>query len=128
MLLPYDEKLKVFSDPAARSKLNELAHGPDNPMPMLANWSNKTIFDVVAPENEQYRGRMVGEIAKEQGRDPWDVLCDIVIADEMLTSFGTVPPVESDDDWKARLEVWRDSRAVIGASDAGAHLDLLASF
>src|SRR5207247_2513782 len=35
---------------------------------------------------------------------------------------------ESDADWKARVEIWRDGRAVIGASDAGAHLDLLASF
>ena len=27
-------------------------------------------------------------------------------------------------DWEARVEIWRDPRAVIGASDAGAHLDL----
>jgi N-acyl-D-aspartate/D-glutamate deacylase len=50
------------------------------------------------------------------------------VADELNTSFGTPVPVETLDDWKARLEVWRDSRAVIGASDAGAHFDLLASF
>ena len=31
-------------------------------------------------------------------------------------------------DWEARVAVWRDGRAVIGASDAGAHLDLLATF
>ena len=31
-------------------------------------------------------------------------------------------------DWKARLEIWRDSRAVIGASDAGAHLDMTMFF
>ena len=56
------------------------------------------------------------------------MLCDIALADELNTSFGTVPAVDSDDDWKARIEVWRDRRALIGASDAGAHLDLLASF
>ena len=50
------------------------------------------------------------------------------MADELNTSFGTVQRVETDDDWKARVEIWRDGRAVIGASDAGAHLDLLASF
>ena len=47
------------------------------------------IFDVVAPENEQYRGRRVGDIADEQGRDAWDVLAEIAIADELNTSFGT---------------------------------------
>jgi N-acyl-D-aspartate/D-glutamate deacylase len=51
-----------------------------------------------------------------------------VVADELNTSFGTIPLPESDEDWAARLEIWRDHRAVIGASDAGAHLDLLASF
>jgi N-acyl-D-aspartate/D-glutamate deacylase len=50
------------------------------------------------------------------------------LADDLLTSFGRRSPADSADDWKARLEVWRDPRAVIGASDAGAHLDMLASF
>jgi N-acyl-D-aspartate/D-glutamate deacylase len=128
MLLPPDEKLAVFRDPAARARLNELAQSPANPLLAVANWGNKVIFDVVAPENEQYRGRLVADIAAEQGRDPWDVLCDIAVADELHTSFGSLPMPESDDDWKARLAIWRDRRTVIGASDAGAHLDLLASF
>jgi N-acyl-D-aspartate/D-glutamate deacylase len=94
----------------------------------FAHWSSKRIFDVVADENAPYAGRTVGEIATEQGRDPWDVLCDIAVADELRTSFGNDAPTDSDDDWKARIEVWRDPRAVIGASDAGAHLDMFASF
>jgi N-acyl-D-aspartate/D-glutamate deacylase len=128
MLLPADEKLAIFKDPAGRARLNELAQSPTNPLKALANWGNKVIFDVVAPENQQYRGMLVQDIADDQGRDPWDVLCDIAVADELHTSFGSVPMPESDDDWKARIQVWRDHRAVIGASDAGAHLDLLASF
>ena len=128
MLLPRAEKLELFKDVAARRKLNELAQQETNPMRGLANWSNKTIYDVVADENKQYVGRTVGEIAAEQGRDGWDVLCDIAVADEMLTSFGSPAAPETDDDWRARVEIWRDPRAVIGASDAGAHLDLLASF
>lgn len=128
MLLPRAEKLALFRDKVARDRLNAVAQSPGNPMAALTNWSTKMIYDVVAPENEQYKGRTVGDIAAEQGRDPWDTLVDIVLADDLLTSFGTVLVPESDDDWKARLEFWRDKRAVIGASDAGAHLDLLASF
>ncbi|MCU1373914.1 MAG: Aminoacylase [Actinomycetia bacterium] len=128
MLLPRDEKLALFRDKAARDALNDKAQAPGNPMGTLCNWSTKVIYDVVAPENKQYEGRTVGEIAAEQGRDPWDTLVDIVLADELLTSFGTEAVPASDDDWKARVGFWRDSRAVIGASDAGAHLDLLASF
>ena len=128
MLLPRAEKLQLFKDVSARRRLNELARAQNNPLRGLANWSNKTVYDVVADENQQYVGRTLGEIAAEQGRDEWDVLCDIAVADEMLTSFGSPAAPETDDDWRARVEVWRDSRAVIGASDAGAHLDLLASF
>jgi N-acyl-D-aspartate/D-glutamate deacylase len=128
MLLPRDEKLQLFRDKAARDALNAKAQSPDNPLRMVANWDNKIIFDVVAPENQQYRGRTVGEIAADEGRDAWDVLCDIAVADELNTSFGSPSPPETDADWKARVSVWRDRRAVIGASDAGAHFDLLASF
>jgi len=123
-----DEKLALFADKSARDALNAKAQSPDNPLRMLADWGAKIIFDVVAPENEQYRGQTVAAIAAAEGRDAWDVLCDIAVADELNTSFGTPTPVETVDDWKARLEVWRDPRAVIGASDAGAHFDLLASF
>jgi N-acyl-D-aspartate/D-glutamate deacylase len=128
MLLPRSEKLALFRDPAARERLNRQAQDPANPLPQVANWSTKVIFDVVAEENKPYVGRTVGEIASEQGRDPWDVLCDIVLADELLTSFGSIPPPDSDEDWKVRCELMTDRRAVVGASDAGAHLDLLASF
>jgi N-acyl-D-aspartate/D-glutamate deacylase len=128
MLLPRAEKLALFNDRAALDRLNDIAQEPTNPLKMLCDWSTKMIYDVVAPQNQQYRGRLVADIAAEQGRSAWDALVDIVLADELLTSFGPVVVAESDDDWKARLEFWRDSRAVIGASDAGAHLDLLASF
>jgi N-acyl-D-aspartate/D-glutamate deacylase len=128
MGLPLDEKLKLFQDDDAVAKLDEQSQSDKNPLRMMANWGNLKIHDVVAPENDQYRGRMIGEIAEEEGRSAWDVLVSIARADELNTSFGTVPAPETDDDWKARIQVWRDRRALIGASDAGAHLDLLASF
>jgi len=128
MLLPLDQKLAVFRDPEARARLNRLAQDPSNPLPQISNWGQLMIYDVLAPENEGYRGRLVGDIAADLGRDPWDVLCAIAVADELGTSFGTVPVVDSDDDWKARIEIWRDRRALVGASDAGAHLDLFATF
>jgi N-acyl-D-aspartate/D-glutamate deacylase len=38
-----------------------------------------------------------------------------------------VPP-PTDDDWKARKRIWEDPRAMVGASDSGAHLDMIAAF
>jgi N-acyl-D-aspartate/D-glutamate deacylase len=128
MLLPRADKLPCFRDPAMRARLDAFAQAPENPIRRLADWSTKVIFDVVASENREFVGRTVGGIAAEQRREPWDVLCDIALADDLQTSFGTPAPVDGDDDWRARLEIWRDRRAVVGASDAGAHLDLQATF
>ncbi|HWW46002.1 MAG TPA: amidohydrolase family protein, partial [Acidimicrobiia bacterium] len=114
MLLPRDEKLKLLSDPAARKELDEFTKRPDNTMRMVSDWSTKVIFDVVNPDNEQYRGRMIGDIAREEGREPFDVLCDIAVADELRTSFGTLPPSDTKEDWQARIELARDRRTVIG--------------
>ncbi len=127
MFASTQDKIALLSDADSRRQLDELAQQP-GPLRGLANWPTKVIYDTVAPENEQYRGQLVSDIAEAQGKSAWDALCDIVVADELLTSFGTPAAVESDADWKARVEVMRDSRAVVGASDAGAHLDFLASF
>ena len=123
MLLPKEDKLRVLADPAERRRLNELAQG-DHPLRALAHWERKVVFHSPAPENEGCAGRTVGEIATERGQDPWDALCDIALADDLETSFGNPATSEPDADWEARVEIWRDPRAVIGASDAGAHLDL----
>ena len=123
MLLPKEEKLQVLADPAERRRLNDLAQG-DHPLRSLAHWARKVVFHSPAPENEGCAGRTIGEIAEERGQDPWDALCDMALADDLETSFGNPAMPEPTADWEARVEIWRDPRAVVGASDAGAHLDL----
>jgi N-acyl-D-aspartate/D-glutamate deacylase len=66
----------------------------------------------------------VGEAAERKGLSAWDTLCEIAVADELNTGFALVPRADTVDDWRARAQVWRDRRAVVGGSDAGAHLDM----
>jgi N-acyl-D-aspartate/D-glutamate deacylase len=70
----------------------------------------------------------VKDVAKERGQDPFDCLVDISILDGLRTIMQ--PPLTGNDDasWQLRRDVWRDPRAVVGASDAGAHLDMLSTF
>ena len=126
MLLPKEEKLQVLADPAERRRLNDLAQG-DHPLRPLAHWARKVVFHSPSPANEGCTGRTIGEIAEERGQDPWDTLCDMALSDDLGTSFGNPAMPEPTADWEARVEIWRDPRAVIGASDAGAHLDLFLS-
>jgi N-acyl-D-aspartate/D-glutamate deacylase len=78
-----------------------------------------------APENADADGRSVGEVAKARGVSPFDALLDIVIADELRTGITRDMPDDTAEDWTTRSEVWRHPHAVVGASDAGAHLDMM---
>ncbi len=126
MLLSPAEKIAIFGDPVERARLGEIA-AQRHPMRRFTYWEKMTIFHTVAPENASYLGRNIGEIAAELGKSPWDTLVDIALADGLETSFGHPSVDEPVADWEARVQVWRDPRAVIGASDAGAHLDMFFS-
>src|SRR5262249_46932816 len=59
------------------------------------------------------------------GKEPFDALLDIVVADGLRTGLSPVMPADTDEVWANRLAVWRHPAAVIGGSDAGAHLDMM---
>ncbi len=47
-----------------------------------------------------------------------------MVADRLRT--GLRPPIpESEEDWALRAQTWQDPRAIVGGSDAGAHLDTM---
>ena len=48
---------------------------------------------------------------------------DIAANDELKTVLWPMPTDNDPDSWALRKEVWEDDRAMIGGSDAGAHLD-----
>jgi N-acyl-D-aspartate/D-glutamate deacylase len=126
MHLPVPERLVALADPQVRRRLAEGAASKEAGMLRgLAQWDRLVIIETFAPENADATGRRVGEVAAARGGEPFDTLLDIVIADELRT--GLSPPLTGDDaaDWRARAEVWHHPGAVIGGSDAGAHLDMM---
>ena len=129
MALPLDEKMKALADPVERKRLAEGASSPEAGMLRgLANWKNMTIVETFAPENKEVMGRTVGDVAAERNQDPFDCILDIALLDDLRTIIQ--PPLAGNDDasWQLRRDVWRDPRAIVGASDAGAHLDMLSTF
>ena len=126
MALPHAEKLAMLASPEGRAALRESALQPTTGF-KVSNWSIYVINETFAPENKQWEGQSVAEIARARGVDDFDALCDIVV-DDLMTGFGFPIAPDDDETWKTRMAVWRDPRAVVGASDAGAHLDFLASF
>ena len=81
-----------------------------------------TIVSVENPALKAYEGMTIGEVAKLRNADPDDVFFDIAVEDQLQVKY-VVPRANTD---KAALaDALRDSRTMIGLSDAGAHLDML---
>ena len=126
MSLPPDEKRRALADPAVRKQLADGAASPEaGVLGMLATWHRLEIAETFSPANAGLAGRPVGQIAKERGVDAFDALLDVVIEDDLRTGIRPPSMQPSAEDWKLRAEVWRDPRAVVGGSDAGAHLDMM---
>ena len=126
MHLPVPERLAALADPEVRRRLNHGAQSEEaGILRGLANWARLIIVETFAPQNSAATGRSVGEVAAARGGEPFDALLDIVIADELRTGLTPAPFGDDAADWRLRAEVWRSPHAVIGGSDAGAHLDMM---
>jgi N-acyl-D-aspartate/D-glutamate deacylase len=127
--LPVADRIAKLRDPAYRKHLDEGAHSEGAGMlKFLANWQNMRVVEAFAEQNKDLAGKTIGEIAEAEGKTPLDAFFDLAISDELKTSFAPQSAGDSEADWQARASVWRDDRAVIGASDAGAHLDMIDTF
>ena len=123
--LPVDERLAALSDPETRRRLDAGAQSDEaGILRHLAVWDRLIVEETFAPENAGVEGRTVGEVARERGVEPFNALLDVVVADRLRT--GLRPPIpESEPDWVLRAQTWQDPRAIVGGSDAGAHLDTM---
>src|SRR2546429_269907 len=128
MALPDEEKMRALTDPDVRRRLRESAESDTGLFRAMLRWDRLQIGETFAPANQALSGRTVADVAAERGADPFDALLDVVVADDLRTVL--MPPARGDDpeSWRLRSEAWRDPRVVVGASDAGAHLDMLATF
>jgi N-acyl-D-aspartate/D-glutamate deacylase len=127
--LPIPERKRRFADPAVRAELDRRANSEEAGFfRFFAAWERLIIDETFSPANQAFRGRSVGEVARELGKTPFDTFLDVALADDLKTSF--MPPLPGDDaeTWRLRAEVWKDPRTIIGASDAGAHLDMIDTF
>jgi N-acyl-D-aspartate/D-glutamate deacylase len=115
------EKIRRLQDPTVRASMMESASHAS--LGRLAEFSRYMIGDVYSPQNEQYRNRIVGDIARERGEDPFTTIVDIVAADDLRTVLWPLPGADGEDDWNLRRDVWEYPDILLGGSDAGAHLD-----
>jgi N-acyl-D-aspartate/D-glutamate deacylase len=124
MGLPLDERMAQLRDPAVRAQLDERARSKEaGVFRGLARWGTYVIGDTFAAANEGCAFRTVEDIASERGTEPFDTLLDVVLADELRTVLWPNTDDGNEATWSMRADIWSDRRAMVGGSDAGAHLD-----
>ena len=127
--LPVAERIERLRDPAYRKRLDENARDArSGVMAGIANWEQMSVCEAFCEENKPYEGKTLGEIAEAKGIPPFDALCEIALADGLKTQFSPRSMGDGPADWQARANAWTDDRTVVGASDAGAHLDMIDTF
>jgi len=124
MNLPVPERIERLRDPAVRAHLLERSRSSDaGVFTRLTEWDKYQIGDTYAPENDGLKGRLIADLARERGQEPFDALLDIVIADDLRTVLWPLPTDDDADSWALRVEAWGRDDVLLGGSDAGAHLD-----
>ncbi|HWU25557.1 MAG TPA: amidohydrolase family protein [Rhizomicrobium sp.] len=127
--LPVPERIELLKNPSKRMELERRAKTQSMPgTNALTNWGSFIVDATFDPANKPYEGRTIAEIAKMRGQGEFDAMIDIAIVDGLRTSFMLSVGEENDAVRSHRGELWRDDRTVIGASDAGAHLDMIDTF
>ncbi len=122
--LPVPERIEKLLDPDTQAFMVERSRSEEaGVFRRLADFENYLIGDTYAAINEGLKGRRVGDIAVERGADAFATLVDIVVADDLRTVLWPIPPDGDAESWELRRQVWADDRAILGGSDAGAHLD-----
>ncbi len=125
--LPVPERIAKLSDAEVRKAMMERANSPEaGVFKRLADFRHYVIGDTWSEANEGLKGRVVAEVARERGKDPFDALVEIVVNDDLRTVLWPMPPDNDQATWELRKQVWEDHRSMLGGSDAGAHLDRMA--
>jgi N-acyl-D-aspartate/D-glutamate deacylase len=122
--LPVPERIAELQKPEVQARMLEQSAAPEaGVFKRLADFANYIIGDTYSPANDGLTGKRVGDVADERGIEPFAALVEIVVADDLRTVLWPIPPDGDDASWELRRQVWGDDRAMLGGSDAGAHLD-----
>jgi N-acyl-D-aspartate/D-glutamate deacylase len=124
------QRMALFADPDERRRLAAGAQSEEAGILrfMSAAWATNTVVTTFSPENKPYESRTVGDIATELGQDAFDVMLDIALRDDLRTVFKSADYGDDEASWALKRRIWREGKAVIGASDAGAHVDKMVAF
>jgi N-acyl-D-aspartate/D-glutamate deacylase len=128
--LPPAERIAVLKDPARSAELERQAATVKGGgyISRIADWSHLILVQTFTPTYEQFTQMAFGDIGLKLGRTAFEAFVEIAVADGLRTVVTVKDEGQDSATWQRRLAVWRHPNTVVGASDAGAHLDMADGF
>jgi N-acyl-D-aspartate/D-glutamate deacylase len=124
--MPPTEAVGALRKSEIREKLRSAATAGDTVLARVIG--DLVVADSHSAATSRFVDCSLGVIASGSSVDAYDVLFDLWVGDQLGTGFTPEPLANSEESWRVRLETWRDPRVIIGASDAGAHVQVLSTF
>jgi N-acyl-D-amino-acid deacylase len=114
---------RVLADPSFRKRLKDEAATPGVPNRFsYQTFPHLAIAEVQRAEHRPLEGRTIGDLARQSGRDPFDVFLDFGLDGELDAMFDC--KLFNTDENEVR-KLLRHPNAAVALSDAGAHLSFL---
>jgi len=130
MTLPDDAKVAALGDPEVRARLLAGARSDAAALmrATIADWDGTVLAATTDERLAGFVGRTFGEIGAARGTTAFDALLDTAVTDRLDTAIIPVAPGDDPESWTFREQMWSDPRVALGASDAGAHVDMIWSY
>ncbi|MBK8960540.1 MAG: amidohydrolase family protein [Proteobacteria bacterium] len=129
--LPFDARYAKLRDPAFRARL--LAEQDPNDQGFSLLYKNPVLWDFTYPAGSPINytpdpNNSVAKIAAREGRSPWEVAYDLLLADNGQSFLMYALTGYADGNTDAVQTMVRHPRSVLGLSDAGAHVRFIADY
>jgi N-acyl-D-aspartate/D-glutamate deacylase len=117
MAIPRSRQREAYADPAWRERAWAET---DSGRYLDLRWSH---FSVEESRSEpRCNGISIEQLARDSGKNPVEVMCDLALADDLETTFGVI---FANDDPVELGALLQSPGVVLGLSDAGAHVGQL---
>jgi N-acyl-D-amino-acid deacylase len=77
----YEPLMKVIADPKQRERLRK------DMGPRASSWHDMWLTNFKKPKNHRFEGRSIAQVADMLDRDPIDVVCDLLVDEDLETSY-----------------------------------------
>ena len=110
---------KIYADPSWRASVRKELDERRGRLVFNGEWNKLFVVETAEDKNRKLEGATLADVAKAQGKDPFDCILDLALSENLDTQF--VAQLLHNDD-KEVGKILADPNTHISLSDAGAHL------